>query len=80
VGQPLKYRGTLDARDDAIQITAQLPGIEYLLEQFFRAGLESIFFPRRSAALILSRPVPKRIAPRRITDTRHDFALLKVAS
>ncbi|WP_205924093.1 hypothetical protein, partial [Pseudomonas viridiflava] len=45
VGQPLKCRGTLDARDDVIQLTAQLPGIEYLLEQFFRAGLESIFPP-----------------------------------
>ncbi len=29
--------------------------------------------------LFLPRPVPKRVAPCRITDARHDFALLEVA-
>jgi len=80
VGQPLKCRGTLDACDDVLQLTTQLPGIEYLLEQFLRGLDAPPLLEIIGPDLILSRPVPKRIAPCRITDTRHDFALLEMAS
>lgn len=48
VEQPLECRCPLDARGDLISLTAQRSDIEYLLGQFFRAGVDAAFLQREA--------------------------------